>query len=95
MPLDFNKAAASTAALLNDKAQYYGENTPKKIPALLLVLFPDGIPVAAYAFLPFLMRGLDKLARLANNFDGDIEDTIDDLAGIFLLLKAVKDERVP
>lgn len=71
------------ADVVNDKNSAYG-NSVEKAPQCLAVLYPDGIKVADYQDALFVLRILDKLARISSPH-ADKEDPVLDIAGYSIL----------
>ena len=67
LKVDYSKtreACTRAADLLEEKAKNYGPSF-KAVAEIMRVLFPNGIPVAAYGDAGLMIRVLDKFARLA------------------------------
>ena len=61
---DLSRLAAGLAELLADKQRAYGDSFGRS-GAVLRILYPDGIPPAAYDDVLTLARIIDKLFRIA------------------------------
>jgi hypothetical protein len=81
----FAQMGASLGALVDRKNAEYGMSTTKAA-EIMEVLYPDGIPVAAYPHVLLLVRICDKLSRIAAGCtDASGEDAWQDIAGYGLL----------
>jgi len=67
--------------LVIQKNQEYGDGYPK-IEAILKILYPNGIPVDHYKYLPKLERNIEKLCRIAGGSKS--KDIPLDICGIWL-----------
>jgi len=81
--LNYESVGSAIGRMLDEKQQNYGDSF-HKCPAVLKVLYPDGIPVDQYENVLWMARILDKLFRLAKGMP-DAEDPIRDIAGYALL----------
>lgn len=76
--------AAEVAATVERKNKAYGDSFAK-VTRTLELMFPNGIPVEAYADLGGIVRTLDKLFRVATDRDALEENPWGDIAGYALL----------
>lgn len=72
------------SSLLDSKNQQYG-SAYLKVPEIMKILYPDGIPTNQYSNVLTLIRMLDKICRIAHDNGNDPEDPWMDLAGYALL----------
>ena len=61
---NFEDEAKKIAEIVSTKQLAYGDSF-KKTQQILLILYPEGIPVAAYNDALALIRVLDKIVRIA------------------------------
>lgn len=78
--------------ILMEKREQYGFAF-QTCPDFLSLLYPEGIPSTKYREAIFCMRMYDKMMRLANQTDKDIEDPMLDLLGYALLYLEDKEVR--
>ena len=83
-PRPYTAIAADVAAVVERKNKAYGDSFTK-VTRTLEDMFPDGIPVEAYANIGGIVRTLDKLFRVATDRDGLEENPWGDIAGYALL----------
>lgn len=88
----YDQTAASIAAMLETKQVQYGDSVGTA-PAILALLYPDGVRVDQYADLLTVVRMLDKLKRVATANADDPEDAWVDLCGYSLLRLAERRKR--
>lgn len=94
---DYKKIGSELGALLESKQAAYG-NVFGVTPAIIGLLFPDGIPVLAYRDLLTIVRMLDKVGRIctaAGKGDPMGEDPWRDIAGYAMLMLGRKAEEKP
>lgn len=72
------------SSLLDNKNQQYG-SAYLKVPEIMKILYPEGIPSNQYSNVLTLIRMLDKICRIAHDNGNDPEDPWMDLAGYALL----------
>jgi len=89
---DYHTIAQEIADLLEVKQSQYG-NSVGTAPAILALLYPDGVRVEQYADLLTVVRMLDKLKRVATAAADDPEDAWLDLCGYTLLRLAERRRR--
>ena len=83
-PLEYATIAAEIAATVTRKNKAYGDSFAK-VTRVLELMFPNGVPVEAYADLGGIVRTLDKLFRVATDRDALEENPWGDIAGYALL----------
>jgi len=77
--------------LVESKNRCYGDNFDA-VPAMLQILYPDGVNIAQYGTLLAITRICDKLMRIATNNDPNGESPWQDIAG-YAILMVVQEER--
>lgn len=82
----------SIGATLQQKNLAYGDSF-SKTPAILEVLYPDGVKPSQYRNLLTLVRMLDKINRIAAQTGNsrDSEDPFTDLAGYAILAQVLQE----
>lgn len=75
--------AAGIASTVAEKNAAYGDSVTRSAD-IMRVLYPDGIPVAAYGDALLIVRVLDKLSRIATDRDALGESPWRDIAGYAL-----------
>ena len=83
----FEEEASKIAKIVGEKQLAYGDSF-KKTQQILLILYPEGIPIAAYNDALALTRVLDKIVRIATakgEKDALGEDPWTDIMGYSLL----------
>ena len=88
----YHDLAREIADLLEVKQGQYGDSVGTA-PAILALLYPDGVRVEQYADLLTVVRMLDKLKRVATSRADDPEDPWVDLAGYAILRLAERRKR--
>lgn len=83
-PRPYAAIAADIAATVERKQAAYGDSFAK-VTRVLELMFPNGVPVEAYADLGGIVRTLDKLFRVATDRDALEENPWGDIAGYALL----------
>lgn len=83
-PSTYATIAAEIAATVTRKNKAYGDSFAK-VTRVLELMFPNGVPVEAYADLGGIVRTLDKLFRVATDRDALEENPWGDIAGYALL----------
>jgi tRNA A37 threonylcarbamoyltransferase TsaD len=86
----FKEIAKGVAQELEKKNLAYG-NAFDKTTKMLLLLYPQGIPVTSYPDIHVIVRMLDKISRIAQNKDPYGESPYLDLAGYAILATANKE----
>lgn len=81
---DLVETAEKIGKLSEAKNRAYGCSFGK-IPKILEVLYPNGIPVEHYKNMLYIARVLDKIFRIANDKDAFGEDPFQDIAGYSIL----------
>ena len=92
--LDLLEPALAIAMLATEKRRAYG-NSFNKVGHIMTILYPDGIPPAAYKDALATVRVLDKVVRIATslgNPDLMNEDPWRDILGYALLSVASNKE---
>ena len=95
MTTNYKDLGYELGALLEEKQRAYG-NVFSVTPAIIGLLFPDGIPVLAYRDLLTLVRILDKVGRIttaAGRGDPMGEDPWRDIAGYAMLALGQREEQ--
>ena len=77
--------------LVDRKQAAYGDSM-SKVPELAKVLYPDGFYPEEYEDAIAVIRILDKLSRISQNYDSFNEDSWKDIAGYGLLITQKKKE---
>ena len=80
----YEEIAAELGRLVDRKQMQYGDSFGQT-PALLGILYPDGVPVGGYPGLLAIVRVLDKLCRISRGDQGD-ESAWNDVAGYAILM---------
>lgn len=88
----FESLGLEVGKLVTEKDAVYG-NSFGTAPAILALLYPDGVRVEQYADLLTVVRMLDKLKRVATARADDPEDAWRDLAGYAILRLAERRKR--
>ena len=88
----YHDLAHEIADLLEVKQGQYG-NSVGTAPAILALLYPDGVRGDQYADMLTVVRMLDKLKRVATAAADDPEDAWRDLAGYAILRLAERGKR--
>lgn len=92
---NYKELGYELGALLEEKQRAYG-NVFSATPAIIGLLFPDGIPVLAYRDLLTIVRILDKIGRIctaAGKGDPMGEDPWRDIAGYAMLALGKLEEK--
>ncbi len=84
--LDFEKFGREKGKLLCKKNAQYG-NSYVKVPAIMKIFYPEGIPIEAYKDATAMVRVLDKLCRRSVGNKEALEDW-GDIAGYGLVMEA-------
>jgi hypothetical protein len=84
--------ARKLGQLLSEKNKAYG-NSFASVPAIMNILYPNGISGGAVEDALLIVRVLDKLQRIANNNDPFGEDPWQDVAGYALLRVATRTKK--
>jgi len=99
MSNDYKTIGSDLGALIEEKQAAYGD-VFSATPAIIGLLFPNGIPVAGYKDVLTIVRILDKIGRIctaAGKGDPMGEDPWRDIAGYAMLMlgkRVEKDELV-
>lgn len=80
----YEQVARSIGQLVDEKQQLYGDSFGAA-PAILCILYPDGVKPEQYESLLTMVRVLDKLKRIATDNDSDGEDPWRDVGGYAVL----------
>lgn len=80
----YETLGAEIGKLVADKERAYGKSF-ERAAKIMAVLYPDGIPVAAYKDALGIVRVLDKLSRIATDKDAFGESPWADICGYSLL----------
>lgn len=80
MPKTIIEIAEEVGKIVEEKDKAYG-SAFSKIPEILKILYPNGVPPEKYFDLIFTVRILDKLSRIANDPNAFSEDPYRDIAG--------------
>jgi hypothetical protein len=92
---DYKTIGTELGALLEEKQAAYGD-VFSATPAIVGLLFPNGIPVAGYKDVLTIVRILDKIGRIctaAGKGDPMGEDPWRDIAGYAMLMLGGKTEK--
>jgi hypothetical protein len=92
---DYKTIGAELGALLEEKQAAYGD-VFSATPAIIGLLFPNGIPVAGYRDVLTIVRILDKIGRIctaAGKGDPMGEDPWRDIAGYAMLMLGKREEK--
>lgn len=82
--------ATGIGATLQQKNLAYGDSF-SKTPAILEILYPDGVKPYQYRNLLTLVRMVDKINRIAASSGKDSEDPFTDLAGYAILAQVLQE----
>lgn len=94
MKPDYKQIGSDLGALLEEKQAAYGD-VFSATPAIIGLLFPDGIPVLAYRDVLTIVRIVDKIGRIctaAGRGDPMGEDPWRDIAGYAMLMLGKRDD---
>ena len=81
---DYVRIATEIGKLVTEKQAAYGDSVGNT-EEILAILYPDGVPISAYADLLLMVRVLDKLSRIATDKDALGESPWGDVAGYGVL----------
>ena len=90
--ITYHDLAREIADLLEVKQAQYG-NSVGTAPAILALLYPDGVRVDQYPDMLTIVRMLDKFKRVATGHPSDAEDPWEDIAGYAILRLAERRKR--
>jgi hypothetical protein len=96
MTTDYKQIGTELGALLEEKQAAYGD-VFSVTPAIIELLFPNGIPVAGYKDVLTIVRILDKIGRIctaAGKGDPAGEDPWRDIAGYAMLMLGTDDREL-